>query len=95
METHQAKSVQTKVPWYKGKETGQKPPLEPKEVWAIRVRLQILNRVRDLALFNLAIDSKVRGCDLVKLRVEDIVSAGQVRNRALICQQKTGSPVQL
>ena len=94
METYQTQSVHSKVPWNKGKVTGQKPPLKPKEVWAIRVRLQILNRVRDLALFNLAIDSKLRGCDLVKLRVEDIVSGGQVRNRALICQQKTGSPVQ-
>ena len=71
MEMYQVQSVRSKGPWNKGKVTGQKPPLKPKEVWAIRVRLQILNRVRDLALFNLAIDSKLRGCDLVKLRVED------------------------
>jgi len=71
-----------------------KSPLKPKEVWAIPVRLQILKRIRDIALFNLAIDGKLHGCDLVKVRVEDIVSRGQVRNRALICQQKTGNPVQ-
>lgn len=82
------------VPWNKGKVTGQKPPLKPREVWAIRVRLQISNRVRDLALFNLAIDSKLRGCDLVHLRVEDIIQADQVRTRALISQRKTGAPVQ-
>lgn len=82
------------VPWNKGKVTGQKPPLKPREVWAIRVRLQISNRVRDLALFNLAIDSKLRGCDLVHLRVEDIMQADQVRTRALISQRKTGAPVQ-
>ncbi len=82
------------VPWNKGKVTGQKPPLKPREVWAIRVRLQISNRVRDLALFNLAIDSKLRGCDLVHLRVEDVVQDDQVRTRALVAQRKTGAPVQ-
>jgi integrase len=82
------------VPWNKGKMTGQKPPLKPREVWAIRVRLQISNRVRDLALFNLAIDSKLRGCDLVYLRVEDVMQADQVRTRALVSQRKTGAPVQ-
>jgi len=82
------------VPWNKGKVTGQKPPLKPREVWAIRVRLQISNRVRDLALFNLAIDSKLRGCDLVHLRVEDVMQDDQVRTRALISQRKTGAPVQ-
>jgi integrase len=82
------------APWNKGKITGQKPPLKPREVWAIRVRLQIAGRVRDLALFNLAIDSKLRGCDLVRLRLEDVMQGGQVRPRALICQRKTGAPVQ-
>lgn len=82
------------VPWNKGKVTGQKPPLKPREVWAIRVRLQISNRVRDLALFNLAIDSKLRGCDLVHLRVEDVIQGDQVRTRALVSQRKTGAPVQ-
>lgn len=82
------------VPWNKGRVTGQKPPLKPRDVWAIRVRLQISNRVRDLALFNLAIDSKLRGCDLVHLRIEDVMQGDQVRTRALISQRKTGAPVQ-
>lgn len=82
------------VPWNKGKVTGQKPPLKPREVWAIHVRLQISARVRDLALFNLAIDSKLRGCDLVHLRVEDVMQGDQVRTRALVSQRKTGAPVQ-
>ncbi len=66
-----------------GKPTGQKPPLQPKEVWAIRVRLQIAGRGRDLAFFNLAIDSKLRGCDLVCLKVSDIAQTGQARARAM------------
>ena len=74
--------------------TGQKPPLKPKEVWAIRIRLQIHEHKRDLALFNLAIDSKLRGCDLVALKVADIVTGGSVRERAIIVQKKTGRPVQ-
>jgi integrase len=73
---------------------GQKPPLKPKEVWSIRVRLQIYGKIRDLALFNLAIDSKLRSCDLVALRINDVVMAGSVRERAVIVQQKTGRPVQ-
>jgi len=73
---------------------GQKPPLKPKEVWAIRIRLQIQEHKRDLALFNMAIDSKLRSCDLVALRVSDIVTGGSVRERAVIVQQKTGRPVQ-
>jgi hypothetical protein len=63
---------QNRIPWNKGKLIGQKPPLKLKEIWAIRIRLQLSNRIRDLALFNLAIDSKLRGCDLVKLRVLDV-----------------------
>ena len=74
--------------------TGQKPPLKPREVWAIRVRLQIAGKRRDLALFNLAIDSKLRSCDLVALRVSDVVTGDNVRERAVIIQQKTGNPVQ-
>ena len=81
-------------PWNKGKITGQKPPLKRSEIWAIRVRLQIQGRTRDLALFNLAIDSKLRACDLVKIRVRDVTQAGQVANRAIIMQQKTKRPVQ-
>ena len=73
---------------------GQKPPLKLKEVWAIRMRLQLEGRLRDLALFNLAIDSKLRGCDVVSLRVQDVCQAGQVSSRAMVMQQKTGRPVQ-
>src|SRR6185437_14471656 len=84
----------TRRPWNKGQLIGQKRPLKPKEVWAIRVRLQLERRRRDLALFNLAIDSKLRGCDLVRLRVNDVCIGGRVQDRATIIQQKTGRPVQ-
>ncbi len=67
-------------PWNKGKLIGQKPPLKLKEIWAIRIRLQLAHRLRDLALFNLAIDSKLRACDLVRLRVGD-VAQGAARDR--------------
>jgi integrase len=77
-----------------GKLTGQKPALKMKEVWAIRARLELGRRVRDLALFNLALDSKLRGCDLVALRVEDVAAAGEVKSRGVIIQKKTGRPVQ-
>lgn len=73
---------------------GAKLPLRPMHVWAIRVRLQIARRIRDLALFDIALDSKLRGCDVVSLRVADIVAAGAVRSRATVIQQKTGRPVQ-
>jgi len=82
------------IPWNKGKLLGQKPPLKLKQIWSIRIRLQISNRVRDLALFNLAIDSKLRSCDLLKLRVLDIANGINVLKRAMIIQQKTQSPVQ-
>src|ERR1700716_1465344 len=82
------------APWNKGRLIGQKRPLKPKEVWAIRVRLQLEQHRRDLALFNLAIDSKLRGCDLVRLRVDDICVGGHVRNRATVVQQKPRRPVQ-
>jgi integrase len=88
------KSAPLRVPWNKGRLVGQKRPLKPKEVWAIRVRLQLENRKRDLALFNLAIDSELRGCDLVTLRIDDIALGGHVRDRATIAQHKTGRPVQ-
>jgi integrase len=84
----------TRTPWNKGQLIGQKRPLKPKEVWAIRIRLQLERRRRDLALFNLAIDSKLRGCDLVRLRVNDVCVGGQVRDRATIIQRKTSRPVQ-
>ena len=77
-----------------GKLTGQKPALKMKEVWAIRARLELMRQVRDLALFNLAIDSKLRGCDLVRLRVEDVAAGGAVKTRGVIVQKKTGRPVQ-
>jgi len=77
------------TPWNKGKLVGQKPPLKLKEIWAIRIRLQIANRIRDLALFNLAIDSKLRSCDLVKLRVRDISHGMQILKRTMVMQQKT------
>jgi integrase len=81
-------------PWNKGKLVGQKPPLKPREVWAIRVRLQIANKKRDLALFNLSLDSKLRGCDLLSLKVSDVRTGGDVRSRTKIIQKKTGNPVQ-
>ena len=82
-----------RIPWNKGRLIGQKLPLKPREIWAIRVRLQIYRRIRDLALFNLAIDSKLRGCDLVRLRVGDVTQGGNVMNRAMVMQRKTGQPV--
>ncbi|HEX7455832.1 MAG TPA: tyrosine-type recombinase/integrase [Gallionella sp.] len=81
-------------PWNKGKLTGQKAPLRLKDIWAIRVRLQLGDHIRDLALFNLAIDSKLRACDLVKLKVRDISHGDIVASRAIIMQQKTLRPVQ-
>lgn len=89
-----AKATKTGMPWNKGKLVGQKTPLKPQEVWAIRVRLQLSNNKRDLALFNLAIDSKLRGCDLLRIRVSDLRMGGEIRSRAKILQSKTGNPVQ-
>ena len=82
------------APWNRGKLFGQKPPLKPREIWAIRVRLQLGHRFRDLALFNLAIDSKLRGCDLVGLRVQDVAPCSHVSARAIVMQRKTQRPVQ-
>ena len=87
-------AIMQNAPWNKGRLTGQKRPLRPKDVWAIRVRLQLKRRARDLALFNLAIDSKLRGCNLVRLQVDDVCAGGRVRDRATIIQKKTGRPVQ-
>ena len=80
------------LPWNKDKLVGQKPPLKLKEVWAIRMRLQLAKCHRDLALFNLAIDSKLRGCDLVSLTVNDIATVTGVKSRAGVRQRKTGRP---
>ena len=89
METNQHRE-----PWNKGKLVGQKPPLKPKDIWAIRIHLQNEHYVRDLAMFNLAIDSKLRGCDLVNLRVRDITHGNQILPRAMVMQRKTQRPVQ-
>ncbi|MDP1734601.1 MAG: tyrosine-type recombinase/integrase [Sulfuritalea sp.] len=89
--THAKKNSE---PWNKGKLIGQKPPLKLKEIWALRVRLQLSNKVRELAMFNLALDSKLRGCDLVRLRVRDVTHGNQMAPRAIIMQQKTQRPVQ-
>lgn len=86
--------VSVRIPWNKGKFTGQKAPLRLNEIYAIRVRLQLSNRRRDLALFNLAIDSKLRACDLSKLRVMDVMHGAQMAARPMVMQQKTKRPVQ-
>lgn len=80
--------------WNKGRLIGQKPPLKPKEIWSLRIRLQLADKGRDLALFNLAIDSKLRGCDLVSLRVRDVYQGSAVSSRAIVMQRKTQRPVQ-
>ncbi|MDD4979590.1 MAG: tyrosine-type recombinase/integrase [Gallionella sp.] len=80
--------------WNKGKLIGQKPPLKPKDIWAIRFHLQNRHAIRDLAMFNLAIDSKLRGCDLVSLHVRDVTHGNQILPRAMIIQRKTQRPVQ-
>jgi integrase len=82
-----------RAPWNKGKLTGAKPPLRPKHVWSIRTKLQIEGRARELAMFNLAIDSKLRGCDVVAIRVEDVAAGGYTADRATVRQKKTGRPV--
>jgi integrase len=82
-----------RIPWNKGKLTGAKPPLRPKHVWSIRTKLQMADRKRDLALFNLAIDSKLRGCDVIALKVEDIAPHGYAVDRTTVRQKKTGRPV--
>src|SRR6201987_2955682 len=82
-----------RTPWNKGKLIGAKPPLRPKHVWSIRTRLMVEGRTRDLAMFNLAIDSKLRGCDVVALKVEDVAPQGYTIDRATVRQKKTGRPV--
>ena len=93
-ETHKSGSeIEVKRPWNKGKLIGPKPPLQPKHVWSIRTRLQLDGRLRNLALFNLAVDSKLRACDLVRLRIEDVAPHGYAAQRATVQQRKTGRPV--
>ncbi len=81
-------------PWNKGKLVGQKAPFKLKDIWVLRVRLQMEGRVRELALFNLGIDSKLRGCDLVALKIRDVCHGDQVATRAVVMQRKTQRPVQ-
>jgi integrase len=83
-----------RIPWNRGRLIGQKPPLKLRDIRAIRMTLRVAQRPRDLALFNLALDSKLRGCDLVRLHVDDVALGGRVRARATIVQRKTGRPVQ-
>ncbi len=94
MRTPNLPAIRARRPaWNKGRIVGQKRPLLPKHVWAIRIRLEIADNHRDLALFNLAIDSKLRGCDLVTLKVVDVFAASQVKERASVIQSKTQKPV--
>ena len=87
-------SFRDRKPWNAGRKLGAKRALKPQQVWAVRFWLDQGRRVRDRAMFDLAIDSKLRGCDIVKVRVGDLVSGGRVRSRAIVVQQKTGRPVQ-
>ena len=87
-------STNSTVIWNKGRLVGRKRPFRVRDIWAIRVRLQLAGKVRELALFNLAIDSKLRGCDLVGLKVSDILRDGEVATRATVWQSKTQRPVQ-
>jgi integrase len=96
MEKEQAFTVEkrtSRTPWNKGKIIGAKPPLRPSHVWSIRTKLQMQGKTRDLALFNLAIDSKLRGCDVVAVGVDDVAPSGYAMDRATIRQKKTGRPV--
>ena len=94
MSTHNLPVIRTRRPaWNKGRIVGQKRPLLPKHVWAIRVRLELAENLRDLALFNLAIDCKLRGCDLVKMKVVDVMASGYIKERASVLQSKTQKPV--
>jgi integrase len=92
-ETIQSSSPPRRQPWNKGKLIGAKPPLRASHVWSIRTKLQLEERTRDLALFNLAIDSKLRGCDVVAVRVDDVAPNGYTLDRATVRQKKTGRPV--
>lgn len=92
--SHAIAPLQRPHPWNKGRLVGQKRPLAPKYVWSIRTRLEMADDRRGLALFNLAIDSKLRACDLVALKVNDVFVGRQVRQRATVVQQKTGRPIQ-
>src|SRR6516164_6270035 len=92
-ETTDSANPPRRSPWNKGKLIGPKPPLRLSHVWSIRAKLQIERRVRDVAMFNLAIDSKLRGCDIVAVRVDDVAPNGYTVDRATVRQKKTGRPV--
>jgi hypothetical protein len=92
-QANDAHTLTTKVPWNKGKIIGARPPLQTKHVWSIRTKLQVDGKTRDLAMFNLAIDSKLRGCGVVFLKVEDVAPRGLTADRARVRQRKTGHPV--
>jgi integrase len=94
MDTNPSPRSHHREPWNKGKLTGQKAPFKPKDIWALRVRLQQTHSTRELALLNLGLDSKLRGCDLVSLKVRDVMHGERVASRAIIQQKKTGRPVQ-
>ena len=87
------KHSKSQVPWNKGKVTGQKRPLHLHEIWKIRTRLELAKNIRELAMFNLSLDSKLRGCDLVRLRVSDVAIGRNILKRSTIIQRKTGKPV--
>ena len=87
-----ALSAPKRTPWNKGKLIGAKPPLRQKHVWAIRTKLQIEQRTRDLAMFNLAIDSKLRGCDVVAIKVEGVAPNGYSLDRATCVRKRPGGP---
>ncbi len=93
MAQSQVTSSKPVAPWNRGKLIGPKPPLKPRHIWEIRMRLKLARRVRDLALFDLAIDSKLRGCDLVELRSDDVVLNGAIKSRSTVQQHKTRRPV--
>src|SRR6516162_1287449 len=89
---HLPTTTTVRLAWNKGKLTGAKPPLRTKHIWSIRSKLQLEGRTRDLAMFNLAIDSKLRSCDVVALKVEDVAPNGYAADRAMVRQRKTGQP---
>jgi len=94
MQTPNLPAIRARRPaWNKGRIVCQKLPLKPKQVWAIRVRLELAENRRDLALFNMGIDSKLRGCDLVRMKVVDVMASVQIKGRASILQSKTQTPV--
>lgn len=92
--TLNSEAISNHIPWNKGKLIGQRPPLKQQEVWSIRIRLQLAKETRELAMFNLAIDSKLRSCDLLKLKLRDISNCGSILKRTMVMQQKTNQPVQ-